>query len=128
MKTLAKQPDSVPDPVAWKALQNLIARFNLSEAEGKIIMGDMPRSTYLRGLSKHVGKLDRDKRERISYLLGIYKSLNILFPDHKQAVTWIDRKNNLPPFNGCTPRQYLLEGSLVRLAEVRRFLDFYRGY
>lgn len=128
MKTQLKKPDTISERVAWKALQNLVDRFRFSEAEGKTLMGEMPRSTYLRGLSKHIGKLDRDKRERISYLLGIYKALNILFTDQAQATTWIDRVNSLPPFNGMTPRSYIMEGSLVRLAEVRRFLDFYRGY
>lgn len=117
----------ISDQVAWKALQNLVERFRFNEEEAKILMGDMPRSTYYKGISQHIGKLNRDQKERISYLLGIYKSLRILFTDSQQALTWINRENQLPPFNGITPRQYLLEGSLVRLADVRRFLDFWRG-
>lgn len=91
-------------------------------------MGEMPRSTYYKGIFHHQGKLSRDQKERISYLLGIYKNLRILFTDSQQALTWINRENELPPFYGRTPREYLLEGSLIRLAEVRRFLDFWRGY
>ncbi|MFI4937768.1 MAG: antitoxin Xre-like helix-turn-helix domain-containing protein [Candidatus Berkiellales bacterium] len=128
MEFAQTQRKSISDRVAWKALQNLVERFHISESEGKILMGDMPRSTYFKGLKEHTGKLSRDQTERISYLLGIYKGLRILFTDSQQATTWIDRPNQLPPFNGMTPRQYLLEGSLVRLADVRRFLDFWRGY
>jgi len=87
-------------------------------------MGDMPRSTY----TTQKAKLNRDQKERVSYLLGIYKSLRILFDDAEQARTWINRQNTLPPFNGLTPKEYMLEGGIVRLADVRRFLDFWRGY
>lgn len=118
----------ISDAIAWKSLQNLVQRFQFNEKEAKTLMGDMPRSTYQKGLHQHIGKLNRDQKERVSYLLGIYKSLRILFTDSTQALTWIDRPNDLPPFNGTTPKSYMLEGSLVRLADVRRFLDFWRGY
>lgn len=128
MKSLSKKSKSISDTVAWKTLKNLVQKFNFTEAEGKVLMGEMPRSTYLKGLHKHIGKLNRDQKERISYLLGTYKGLRILFTDSAQALTWIDRNNTLPPFNGMTPRQYMMEGSLVRLADVRQFLDFWRGH
>ncbi len=127
MQSLSTRSKFVSDKVAWKALQNLVQRFNFTEAEGKVLMGEMPRSTYLKGIHKHIGKLNRDQKERISYLLGIYKALRILFTDSAQALTWIDRNNTLPPFNGMAPRQYMMQGSLVRLADIRKFLDFWRG-
>lgn len=117
-----------PDDVAWKALDNLVQRFRFTQSEAQILMGDMAHSTYYKGLSQHTVRLSRDQRERISYLLGIYKALRIIFTDSEQALTWINRRNTLPPFHGHTPRDYLMEGSIVRLAEVRRFLDFWRGY
>lgn len=128
MKVPQTQFAAISDKVAWKSLQNLVERFNFNEEEGRILMGEMPRSTYFRGLKANEGKLNRDQKERISYLLGVYKALRILFTDSHQALTWIERENELAPFNGITPKQYMLEGSLVRLAEVRRFLDFWRGY
>lgn len=115
---------SIPDAVVWSALTEMVKRFEFTESEARILMGDMPRSTYTSKRSK----LSRDQKERVSYLLGIYKALKILFEDGEQARTWINRPNALPPFNNMTPRAYLLEGSLVRLAEVRRFLDYWRGY
>jgi hypothetical protein len=128
MNPLSKAAKPISDAVAWKSLQIMVQRFRLSEAEATMLMGEMPRSTYQKGLHQHIGKLNRDQKERVSYLLGIYKSLRILFTDSAQGLTWIDRSNTLPPFNGITPKQFMLEGSLVRLAEVRRFLDFWRGY
>jgi len=124
MLTHTSSLQQIPDAVVWKSLANLVARFDLKENEARILMGDMPRSTY----TSHKAKLNRDQKERVSYLLGIYKSLVILFDDGEQARTWINRKNTLAPFHGLTPKEYMLEGGMVRLAEVRKFLDFWRGY
>lgn len=128
MKPQPANYHSISNTTAWKAFQNLVDRFNFNEQEAMTLLGDMPRSSYYKGINKHEGKLTRDEKERISLLLGIYKDLRILFLDSRQAMSWIDRANRLPPFNGMPPRQYLLEGSLIRLSEVRRFLDFWRGY
>lgn len=116
--------NNIPDEVVWKSLINLVERFDLKEHEARILMGDMARSTY----TARKAKLNRDQKERVSYLLGIYKSLRILFDDGEQANTWINRKNSLAPFHGMTPKEYLLEGGMIRLSEVRKFLDFWRGY
>ena len=116
--------NSIPDEVVWNSLINLVNRFDFKESEARVLMGDMPRSTY----TSHKAKLNRDQKERVSYLLGIYKSLRILFDDGEQARTWINRNTSLPPFNGITPKEYMLEGGIVRLAEVRKFLYFWRGY
>lgn len=128
MNPRTKPAKPISDAIAWKSLQALVQRFHFSEMDATVLMGEMARSTYQKGIHKHTGNLSRDQIERISYLLGIYKSLRILFIDSAQALTWIDRPNTLPPFNGMTPKEYMLEGSLVRLAEVRRCLDFWRGY
>lgn len=111
------QSENISDKIAWRTLNSLIQSFNFNEAEIKILMG---------GVIQFEDKLNRDQKERISYLLGIYKNLLILFTDNEQALTWIGRENSLPPFNGITPKQYMLEGSQHRLAEVRHFLDFWR--
>lgn len=122
------QYNQISDAIAWKSLEKMIERFHLTEYEGIILMGDIPRSSYYHGIKKHIGKLTRDQKERISFLLGIYKDLRILFIDSAQGLSWINRNNTLPPFNGMTPKEYMLEGSIVHLADVRRFLDFWRGY
>ncbi len=124
MQTNIASVNQISDALVWKSLANMVKRFDFKESEARTLMGDMPRSTYTAAKSK----LTRDQKERVSYLLGIYKSLRILFDDSGQAMSWITRKNNLPPFNGLTPKEYMLEGSLIRLADVRRFLDFWRGY
>lgn len=124
MQVNTEKITQISDAIVWKSLFNIVKRFNFNEREALILMGNMPRATYYKGQAK----LDRDQRERVSYLLGIYKALRILFDDSSQATSWINRKNTLPPFNGITPKEYMLEGGLVRLADVRRFLDYWRGY
>lgn len=128
MKLVANTIPPIDNEVAWKSLATLVKRFDFKEKEALILMGDMPRSTYTTGIKNKSINLDRDKKERVSYLLGIYKALRILFDDSSQALSWIKRENSLPPFNGKTPKEYMLEGSIVRLAEVRKFLDYWRGY
>lgn len=128
MKVIANTTPSIDNEVVWKSLGTLVKRFDFKEKEALILMGGMPRSTYTTGVKNKSIKLDRDKKERVSYLLGIYKALRLLFDDSSQALTWINRENELPPFNGMTPKEYMLEGSIVRLAEVRKFLDYWRGY
>lgn len=123
-----KSTSNVNEKVAWKSLQKLIQRFHFNEQEALILMGDIPRSSFYKGIKEHKGKLSRDQLERISFLLGIYKDLRILFTDSEQAMSWINRSNTLAPFNGMTPKAYMLEGGLVRLADVRRFLDYWRGH
>ena len=128
MKVITNTALPIENEVIWKSLATLVKRFDFKEKEALVLMGDMPRSTYTTGLKNKSIKLDRDKRERVSYLLGIYKALRLLFDDSSQALSWINRGNELPPFNGKTPKDYMLEGSIVRLAEVRKFLDYWRGY
>jgi uncharacterized protein (DUF2384 family) len=118
---------SISSHTAWKSLENIVDRFKFDEEESLRLMGDMPRSTYYKGLKTRDSKLNRDQLERISYLLGIYKGLRILFTDSAQAMSWINRPNALPPFNGKTPREFMMQGSIVRLAEVRQFIDYWRG-
>lgn len=127
-RTSNQSINTISDAVAWKALKNMVERFQFSRDEALILMGDMASSSYYKGINKLDGKLTKDEKERISLLLGIYKALRILFVDSEQALSWINRTNTLPPFNGITPRSYMLDGSLLRLADVRRFLDFWRGY
>ncbi|KTD22391.1 MbcA/ParS/Xre antitoxin family protein [Legionella londiniensis] len=118
----------ISDAIAWKSLKQLVYKFSFKPREAMILMGDIPKATYYAGIGHYQGKLNRDQLERISYLLGIYKALVILFDDRQQAMSWIIRNNSLPPFYGKTPKEFMLEGSIVRLSEVRRFLDFWRGY
>lgn len=111
----------------WQAVSSLKREFNLSEAETLKVLGGMPRSTMHKGIQYQNVNVSRDVRDRVSLLLGIYKGLRVLFEDSQQAVTWIDRENALPPFNGRRPRQLMTSGDFMALASVRHFVDYWRG-
>ncbi len=58
MQTNTISLQQIPDDVVWKSLANLVERFDLKENEARILMGNMPRSTY----TSHKAKLNRDQK------------------------------------------------------------------
>lgn len=63
--------------------------------------------------------------ERVSYLLGIFKALQVLLPNKDRADLWVKEPNER--FGGRTALDFMCEGSLERMAQVRRYLDHERG-
>ena len=120
-----------PKRIASAALQaffNLSARWKLSVSEERTLLGSPPESTFFKWKAeKTATRMSRDTLERISYLLGIYKDLNILLPSPRAADEWIRKPNAAPLFNGQTALQRMSAGSIVDLADVRRYLDAQRG-
>lgn len=132
MPTLAKnqvQPD--PKRVASAALQaffNLTDHWKLTVTEERTLLGAPAESTFYKWKAeKSASRLSRDSLERISYLLGIYKDLNILLPSPRAADEWVRKTSTAPLFNGQSALQRMLSGSIVDLADVRRYLDAQRG-
>ncbi|MBL1262008.1 MAG: DUF2384 domain-containing protein [Thiotrichaceae bacterium] len=120
-----------PKRVASAALQaffNLSAHWKLSVAEERTLLGAPPESTFYKWKAeKSAARMSRDALERISYLLGIYKALNILLPSPRAADEWVRQPNAAPAFNNQSALERMLAGSIVDLADVRRYLDAQRG-
>lgn len=120
-----------PQRLSSAALQgffNISARWGLSARQERILLGNPPESTFFKWKAeKTARRLGRDVLDRISYLLGIYKALNILLPSPRAADEWVKKPNTAPLFQGQSALQRMLGGSLVDLADVRRFLDAQRG-
>jgi hypothetical protein len=113
---------------ALQAFFGLSARWGLSAAQERVLLGNPPESTFYKWKAeKTARRLGRDVLERISYLVGIYKALNILLPSRRAADDWLKKPNAAPLFHGRSALQRMLGGSLVDLADVRRFLDAQRG-
>lgn len=129
----AAQHQTQPDPkrIASAALQaffNLSTHWELSVTEERALLGSPPESTFYKWKAeKAASRMSRDTLERISYLLGIYKDLNILLPSPRAADEWVRKPNTAPAFNGQTALERMLAGSIVDLADVRRYLDAQRG-
>jgi hypothetical protein len=126
-------PQSGLDPerissTALHAFFNLSARWGLTAAQERILLGSPPESTFFKWKAeKTTRRLGRDALERISYLLGIAKALNILLPSPRAADEWVKKPNAAPLFHGQSALDRMLGGSLVDLADVRRYLDAQRG-
>ncbi len=120
-----------PKRVASAALQaffNLSNHWQLSVTEERTLLGSPPESTFYKWKAeKTTSRMSRDGLERISYLLGIYKDLNILLPSPRAADEWIRKSNAAPLFSGQSALDRMLAGSIVDLADVRRYLDAQRG-
>ena len=113
---------------ALQAFFNLSTRWGLSAAQERILLGSPPESTFFKWKAeKTARRLGRDALERISYLLGIAKALNILLPSPRAADEWVKKPNAAPLFHGRSALNRMLGGSLVDLADVRRYLDAQRG-
>jgi len=129
----ATQTETQKDPrrVASAALQvffNLSERWELQAKEERILLGDPAPSTFFSWKSdKAASKLSHDTLERISYIMGIYKDLNILLPNEHAANEWIKKPNDAPLFGGDTALNRMLGGNVSDLADVRRYLDAWRG-
>ncbi len=123
------QPDAKRvTSAALQAFFNLSTHWKLSVAEERALLGSPPESTFYKWKAeKSASRMSRDTLERISYLLGIYKNLNILLPSPRAADEWVRKPNTAPTFNGQSALERMLAGSIIDLADVRRYLDAQRG-
>jgi len=125
------RPAFDPRRVCSAALQgffNLSERWGLTASQERTLLGSPPESTFFKWKAERTARrLSRDVLDRISYLLGIYKALSILLPSPGSADEWIKKPNAASMFRGQSALDRMLGGSLVDLADVRRYLDAQRG-
>ena len=112
---------------AFRLFVKFCDRWGLDESQRLALLGDLHRQTYQKWKREGVNSLNRDQLERISILLGVHKGLRLLFADHDSAERWIFSNNHDIPFGGVSPFEYLMQGSINNLYEVRRYLDSWRG-
>ena len=108
-----------------RAAINLFSKWQISDAEARKILGDLPQRTFARWKAGQIGRIDRDLATRLSLLMGIHKGLRHLFSDHQRGYAWVKRPNEV--FNGRTPLEIMCEGDMFALARVRTWLDSERG-
>lgn len=132
---LNKSSAHVHHPPARETLGHvgLVAFFNIAEIweltaqQQQILLGNPPRATFFKWKKSKLAMLPHDVLERISYIVGIYKALQLLLPSEAAANSWIKKPNNAPLFNGNSALNIMLQGRVVDLADVRRYLDAQRG-
>lgn len=104
---------------------NLFRAWGLSDAEARILLGDMAARTWARWKEGQVGRIDRDLRMRMAHLMGIHKGLRYLFKDPARGYAWVRKPN--AAFGGGSALDIMLRGELADLALMREWLDAERG-
>jgi uncharacterized protein (DUF2384 family) len=131
-----RQPANGPQPhsagsirlagPAVRTFESIADRWGLSGRERERVLG-LSHATYYRARSSPAtARLDGATLERISHVLGIYKALHELFPDARQADSWIDRPSLR--LGGETARSRLTSGRFTDLVDLRRYVDAARGW
>lgn len=115
--------------VAVKLFFGITDQWSLTDEQRCILAGLGTRTTlhnWRRKLKANEPiKLTRDTLERLSYLAGIYKGVQLLFADPVQWQGWVKKPNR--DFGGASALDRMLAGRVVDLADVRRYLDSWRG-
>jgi hypothetical protein len=110
---------------AARAALNLFARWNLNDAEARVLLGDLSPRTYARWKAGETGRIGRDLKARLSNLMGIHKTLRIIFTEPERGYGWIRSAN--AAFGGRSALDVMLGGELTDIMRVRRYLDAERG-
>lgn len=108
-----------------RAVVRLFEHWQLSDAEGREILGGLAARTFARWKTGETGRIDRDLATRLSLLMGIHKGLRYLFSDAERGYAWVKKPN--ADFGGRTPAQVMSEGSIFALARIRHYVDAERG-
>lgn len=124
-KFVTEKANEVETSHYWKAISKLQAWFQLDSKEMCVLLGGIPEERYTKGIQTGSEPLSEDEVIRVSCLLSICSGLRAIFSDENQAQTWIIRPNDLEPFEGNTPKHYLLQGDTLSLLKVRRFIDYW---
>lgn len=108
-----------------RAVTRLLARWQVSDAEAREILGGLAARTYARWKAGEPGRIDRDLATRLSLLMGIHKGLRYLFSEPERGYAWVSKPNRA--FDGRTPVEVMAQGDIFSLARVRSYLDAERG-
>ena len=108
-----------------RAAFNLFQRWDLSDAQGRVLLGQPSPRTYARWKAGQVSTLPHDTRQRLSYLMGVHKAARYMFKAPERAYAWMQRPNLA--FHGQSALERMLAGDVTDLAAVRAYLDAERG-
>lgn len=113
--------------VAVKALVRVLAAWKVGAEASAFLAGVPSTRTWARMKSgTWAGSLTQDQFMRASAIVGVYKSLHLYFGD-TLADSWVLLPNSGPLFRGLTPCQYMVDGGLPAILEVREYIDAVRG-
>jgi hypothetical protein len=108
-----------------RAFVNLAERWDITDEQAAVLMGDISVRTFRRWKVDDLGRAGVDTAARLSNLMGIHKALRLLFKEPARGYAWIKRANDA--FGGAAALEVMLGGNLTDLMRVRRYLDAMRS-
>ncbi len=108
-----------------RAFVNLAERWDITDEQAAVLMGDISVRTFRRWKVGDLGRAGVDTAARLSNLMGIHKALRLLFKEPARGYAWIKRANDA--FGGAAALEVMLGGNLTDLMRVRRYLDAMRS-
>ena len=119
--------DITPEEAAamLRASFNLFARWKLSDAEARVLLGQPSPATFYRWKRGQVATIPTDTVWRLGDLMGIHKALRYLFADAERGYGWIRKPSDA--FGGRSALERMLAGAPADLSAVRAYLDAERG-
>ncbi|HQQ64338.1 MAG TPA: MbcA/ParS/Xre antitoxin family protein [Pseudomonadales bacterium] len=113
--------------VALKGFFTIAQKWQLDDPEMAILLGCQVQD--LEGLRLNISQiLDTDMLYRISNLLGIYRELRGLFDAEERANQWIRKPNSAALFQNKSALDYMLNGQLSDIVNVREYLSEAAGH
>ncbi len=112
---------------ALRTFFNVVRAWQLNTTEARALLGWPAPSTFHKYKAGDYGTLPYDTLIRISLVLGTYKSLQLLYPERRFADRWVRMPNSNRLFDGGTPLDFVVDGGIDALYQLRRLLDARRG-
>jgi uncharacterized protein (DUF2384 family) len=113
-------------PAALRGFFAVMTAWQVRDEDARQLLGGVSRATFYEMKRQPERVCSVDELTRISYLIGIFKALNVL---HGEALAdrWMQLPNTNRLFGGATPLQFVVDGGIPALDQVRRLLDARRG-
>jgi hypothetical protein len=108
-----------------RAAFNLFARWQLSDAEARVLLGQPSASTLYRWKRGEIGTVPSDTIWRLGDLMGIHKALRYMFDTAERGYAWVRKPN--AAFGGRSALDRMLAGAPSDVTAVRAYLDAERG-
>lgn len=112
--------------VGLSLFTEIMKLWGVKSTEARVLLGNIPKTTYHAWQNHEQPKLPHDVIVRISYIIGIVKGLRLIFGNTPRADAWVNKPNK--KLNGKTALEVMLNGEIVDLALIRSLIDTARGW
>lgn len=103
-----------------RAIVRLFDAWGLSDREARELLGGIGQHTWLRWKDNRKIRISRDLGTRLGLLLSIHSSLRIIYHDKSVGNAWVRKSNEV--FEGRTPLDIMISGTIFSMARVRNYL------